>query len=287
LGVRTTGQVISFKPILFSQPPGEPPPPLSFSGTGQVSPYDHWRVFIQDSASPFPANGSVDSDNLIQTIALAFPSIVAGPPLPFDDDHPLPMRDAVDNRMKRARASGALLGTGGVFHGPDIVFSLVPNHGDFRLIAAPRSVRAAITQLNFGTWRPLVGHPNYGARAAAHALTEPALESTRSLRLAVPYTSGLGAGEEDHGYFNGLIPSPPDGPPLMQAPELAHRPDFPIKRSDVSDGRCRSQDGSIQRIPPCRISSGMIARRSVCRLSTRSSFGASRASRRWRRPNPS
>jgi hypothetical protein len=225
LGVRTTRQAISFKPILFSQAPGEAPPLLSFSGTGQVSPYDHWRLFIQDSDSPFPANGVVDSDNLIQTIALAFPPIAAGPPLPFGDDHPLPMRDAVDDRMKRARASGALLGTGGLFHEPDVVFSLVPNHGDFRLIAAPSLVRAPIS----GTWRTFVGHPSYGLRMAAHALTEPALETTRALRLAVPYTSGLGAGEEDHGYFNGLIPSPPDGPLLMQAPSLSHRPDFPIK----------------------------------------------------------
>jgi len=231
LGPRITRDVISFKPILFSQSPGDPVPTLAFSGTGQVSPYDHWRILVQDSPTPIPASQRLtDAETLIQSIPVAFPSIEAGQPLPFDDPAPVPMRDQPDDRMIRARGSGSLLGPQGLIHQGDIVFSLIPNHGDLRLFAARRSIPPVRhPSINSETWHPFVGHPNYGRRAVAHALTEPTAHATRSLRLESWYTGVLPAGEEDHGYFNGAVPSPPDAPLLMRAPETAYFPDFPMK----------------------------------------------------------
>jgi hypothetical protein len=233
LGVRFLREVIAFTPILFSSEPGVPAPRLHFSGTPTGSGTNHLRLILTDNEFAVPANEMPDTGNLIQFIPLAFPEIRNGPTLPFDDPAPMPFRDVPDNRVARARATGNLLGPNGLIHERDIVQSLVPNHGDFRLIAAKLAVMQGQGRDGDNNdarlWPTFVGHAGYGLLRQAHALTEPDAGVTESIRLNTPYAGSLPPGEVDHGYFNGAEQPFPGLQNSMVAPGLAHRPDYPLK----------------------------------------------------------
>ena len=131
-------------------------------------------MIVYDTNSGPNAASDVDTGNLIQFIPLAFPANDGGYPLPKDNPEP----SSASEWWKRG-ATEVLFGNNGLIHPGDIVQSLVPNHGDFRLLAAKRAVMqgrsssgADSSAREFPTF---VAHPNYGRRLypLAHSLREP------------------------------------------------------------------------------------------------------------------
>jgi len=126
-----------------------------------------------------------------------------------------------------------LYGENGLIHPDhDIVFSMVPNHGDFRLLAGkihhtqgherPGSSNRA---REFPTF---VAHPNFGTSRLAHSLTEPLPAANRVIRSLTPAApSSLSA--IDDGYFarGAALPDGSPSTPIHYDPGAL--PDFPVK----------------------------------------------------------
>lgn len=244
LGTRFTSRLIAFKPLLWSLSPGEAAPAFRFSGSPNNPSQSHLRLIISDTSSIPDVTAGVDTGNLIQFIPLAFPEILRAPfNLPFNDPTPVPFTDppatggaaaGKGTRISKARgANGELYGENGLIDPAfDIVQSLVPNHGDFRLIAAKRCVMQGQGRdgenNNAREYPTFVAHPNYGRLRLAHSLTEPHPELNEKIREATPYTSRE-AFSSDDGYFDA------DGPRAGGVRRTnidlkpAYLPDFPIK----------------------------------------------------------
>ena len=111
-----------------------------------------------------------------------------------------------------------------MIHPGDIVQSLVPNHGDFRLLAAKRAVMQGRSSSGDDSsareFPTFVAHPNYGRRSypLAHSLREPQPE--KSLALPTRPVPGVA---DDFGYFT----KDNNSVDLRLRPE--YMPDFPIK----------------------------------------------------------
>jgi hypothetical protein len=157
---------------------------------------------------------------------LAFPENKGGYPLPTSNRDPFrknPTGDpaSIVERIERARTLGGL---SGLIYSDDIVQSLIPNHGDFRLISAKRAVMQGRSSGKLDEqareYPTFVAHPNYGLKGypLAHSLREPKPE--RSLDLPSPPVPGL---SNHFGYFT----KDPRSIDLRLQPE--YMPDFPIK----------------------------------------------------------
>lgn len=178
LGCRFTNRLIAFKPILWSIKPGQEPPAFRFSGSPNDPSLNHLRLIVYDIQEIPDASTSPAVGNMIQSIPLAFPAIERAPfVLPFGDPNPIPFTDppatggaagGQGTRIARSRdANGELYGAHGLIHPDfDIVQSLVPNHGDFRLLAAKRSVMQGHVRDGGNNaareYPTFVAHPNYG-----------------------------------------------------------------------------------------------------------------------------
>lgn len=242
LGCRFTTNLIAFKPLLWSMAPGEAAPAFRFSGTPNNPTQNHLRLIVADLDEIPDVTQGVDMGNSRQVIPLAFPAIDnASFRLPFDDPNPLPFTDPPatggaappdETRISRARkATGGLYGDEGLIHPDhDIVQSLVPNHGDFRLLAAKRAVIQGREGTGAGesarTYPTFVAHPNYGKHRLAHALTEPHPALNASIRIQTPYTSDALV-SRDSGYFEPPGSNDAQAQAMTFAP--AYLPDFPIK----------------------------------------------------------
>jgi hypothetical protein len=228
LGTRFLSSLIAFRPILFAVARHAALPAFSFSGTATAPGDPHLRLLVYDVSDSPDAAGGIDTGNLIQFIPLAFPKNDGGYPLP--SANPSPFRkypgDAteVTERMQVARTTGIVFGRDGLIHPGDIVQSLVPNHGDFRLLASKRAVMQGRTKdvINPGAaeYPTFVAHPNYGLRGypLAHSLSEPKPE----MSLALPRRPVPGV-LRDFGYFT----NDATAVGLNLRPE--YMPDFPIK----------------------------------------------------------
>ena len=229
LGTRYLNRLLTFKPILISVPAGQVLPPFSFSGTvGSSSASYHLRLILYDLAEERTSPQGVDVNNLIQFIPLAFPANNGGYPLP--STNPRPFRKysgdagSVAERLQESRANGVLYGAKGLVHPGDIVQSLVPNHGDFRLLAAKRAVMqgrgSGVEDTSAREYPTFVAHPNYGLKGfpLAHSLTEPKPE----MNLTLDRKPVFGV-KNDFGYFT----RDQNSVDLRLAPE--YMPDFPIK----------------------------------------------------------
>ena len=170
----------------------------------------------------------MDADNLIQFIPLAFPKNNGGYPLPTNNPRPFrkSLRDvpSLPTACSRSRATGVLYGPDGLIHPGDIVSHLVPNHGDFRLLAYRRAVmqgrESGVANPAARAFPTFVAHPNYGRRGypLAHSLTEPKPEM--NLALPRPAVPGM---INDFGYFT------TDGTSAALRLRPEYMPDFPIK----------------------------------------------------------
>jgi hypothetical protein len=243
LGVRGTDSLISFKPIVSAFDPREFTPLFTFSGSRFAPEGNHLRLLVY-ALHPEPAGSEDMTRGLVQSIPLAFPEINrVSMPLPFNDSNPAPLIAPLPtggaaagkgSRLARARlAGGGLYGADGLIHAEhDIVQSLVPNHGDFRLLASKFHVaqgHEVPDGSNEARQAPtFVAHPNYGIWRLAHSLTEPVPAANRALRTATPYTSAEVI-RFTEGYFM-RASLYPDGSP---APDLAldpgYWPDYPVK----------------------------------------------------------
>lgn len=244
LGTRFMNRLIAFKPLLFSLLPGDPVPNFTFSGSPNSPSQSHLRLLITDNGSSPDVTAGVDTGNLIQFIPLAFPEITrVAMSLPFNDPEPIPFTAPAATggpaagkrtRIDLARGvEGELYGSNGLIHPAyDIVQSLVPNHGDFRLIAAKRAVMQGQGRdgenNDARTYPTFVGHPNYGTTRLAHALTEPQPMLNGKIRNATPYTSPQ-ALRGDDGYFDADGTRPSGTIRTDMDFEKAYLPDFPIK----------------------------------------------------------
>lgn len=243
-GVRGMKSLISFKPLIFSLVPGEATPYFNFYGSPNHPEQNHLRLLVY-APHPEPAGSENMTRGLVQSIPLAFPEIMNSPILlPFADPDPAPLITPVPtggaaagngSRLAHARLSGGgLYGASGLIHANhDIVQSLVPNHGDFRLLAAKfhvaqgHEVPGGSNQARQVT--TFVPHPNYGLTRLAHSLTEPVPAANRAIRLATPHYISSRLSATDDGYFMKGSTYPDGSPALDLALDPGYRPDFVLK----------------------------------------------------------
>ncbi len=203
LGVRSLSErVIQFRPIVVSSDSGGEENLLTFSGTMEP-PNDSGRRQLKLAVYDDPGSatsGRAGRGDLLQVIPLEFPAL--GGPVPsslrlpkLPDDSTAP---TLEKRLRAAFRSGARL-----FAATDVVQSLVPAHGDLRLIAAASHLEAPSRSLPNGNHPVFVAHPLWGQSAQAHSLKEPSLDGRRKILSRAP-----GLADPDNpsslGYFHDL-----------------------------------------------------------------------------------
>lgn len=251
LGIRYLQRPMAFKPFLISMPNNGAPPAFSFSGTSVAGSANHARLLFYDHAGGRDNSQGVDTGNIIQLIPLAFPAIPASANLRLPQNRKgaiawfstsqtagsFPTSNSVTNnsRYRIVRETGNM---SDLIYPEDIVQSLVPNHGDFRLLAAKRNVMQGQGRtmegednLDAREFPTFVAHPNYGRAQQAHSLMETMPEQNELFRRPTAsyrgYTSPLI--QNDYGYFTRGSSNSVGG---VQEPlnyTRAYLPDFPIK----------------------------------------------------------
>ncbi len=247
-GVRVLQNMIRMKPIFKQVEKGAPPPPVDYSGTIAGGTPHPTLVVYDDPGGAAAAN----QGNLIQAVEIPMPDIKVNGnmvmPL-LDGTMPGPL----DSRFNAARGSsktvpeqlkplffGDLNGLGANAVG-EIVQSLVPSHGDFRLLASKRLVgpNVGVTLSRGGhpvNSNPIfVAHPRWGLQPLAHSFKEPLPEAANTI-LRADKPSRQAMPEPLDGYFKDLKLKP------------YYVPDFPIRPYDTINIRAvvdqRAQDWS-------------------------------------------
>jgi|APTNR8051073442_1049403.scaffolds.fasta_scaffold08619_2 hypothetical protein len=217
LGVRAfTDGALLFRPIVIPASEDGTPPPLQFTGAAASS--------AELKLAVFDAPGSTDKSDLLQVIPLHLPDIPATaglklPTLPQDlTTYP------IDARLKKSvKTNGQLISSN------DIVQSLVPVHGDYRLIAARRWQESRTSSNTIPIFAP---HPLWGQTPQAHNLRDGQTVSARS--------------SEKTGYIPGLELAPASTP---DAPVLASSEDHPPISLWTGHGwESLSMEAAIQRL---------------------------------------
>ena len=165
LGVRAlTGGVLMFKPIVLPATSG---PSLKFTGDSGGS--NQLKLAIYDSPSA-AGGGNSSLGELVQVIPLVFPDFELAT-LPTAPAAAEGVAYKLRPRVLEAdsKLNKPLLRAG------DVVQSLVPLHGDHRLIAARRWVQSQTGPAGIPLFVP---HSSYGALAFAHSLQDPAIPET-------------------------------------------------------------------------------------------------------------
>ena len=149
LGARAfTEHLIKFDPIVISGTQEH----LTFSGTEA----DGKTLSLSFYDTPESADSKRASGDLVQTLVIKAPPILGGAlTLPYMPEASIPA-------TLKKRWLGAVQGQPWLTDG-DVLQSVVPNHGDHRLIAGKRFVHD----------RAFAAHPDWGRKALAHQLTEP------------------------------------------------------------------------------------------------------------------
>ncbi|MEZ5330180.1 MAG: Verru_Chthon cassette protein A [Verrucomicrobiales bacterium] len=148
-GVRLFKSIINFEPVVIPNTERT----IEFGGSTERDPV---RIILYDNVN---AAGNLDTGNLIQSYQLAFPA--AEFPTPGFNHEKGNKFYNFEDRMKAAISNGV-----DKLFSPtaDVIRSLVPSHGDYRLITSKRVVEAA----------SFVPHPDYFNRdkRMAHSLTD-------------------------------------------------------------------------------------------------------------------
>ena len=145
--MRLFEDMLSFEPIVVDAETKA----LNFSGS---SPSDPLRVILYDSLTD-----RFDVNNLIQSYQLAFPAAEFPLPRWWSPWGSASLENSLETRMETAFDLGPLK----LFSArADVVQSLVPNHGDYRLVASKRVITPDV----------FVPHPLYGKARMAHALMD-------------------------------------------------------------------------------------------------------------------
>lgn len=196
-GVRgLTKGVIMFKPIAITGE-GDEPPILTFNGGSN----DALQLKLAVYDTPTGAGAmSASTADLIQVIPLKIPDIIPDishfmrlPRLPQGSDLAYPLANRVNDAAKKANTNGT---PKMLVHEQDIIQSLIPAHGDYRLIASRRWVESKTANPS-----PLfAAHPQWGRQRQAHALRDPSCILTSS-GTAAGITSLAAQDETDPGFF--------------------------------------------------------------------------------------
>ncbi|MGK0187654.1 MAG: hypothetical protein ACI9R3_003442 [Verrucomicrobiales bacterium] len=193
-GVRMFDNFISFEPIKSSTTQKE----ITFSGSeGRGEPL---RIILYENTFDYN-EGAPQTGSLIQSYQFAFPKVTMPKPTWWNPIKPgkkewYSFRD----RMTKASSEGV---EGFLFHEThDVVKSLVPSHGDYRLTTSKRVVEP----------ESFVPHPEYSKanNNMAHSLTDYTNESDNGVRLLPGGTFGKSFLGLD--YAEGTEPDFPIGP---------------------------------------------------------------------------
>lgn len=218
IGVRGLSKgVLMFRPVVVPAIGGGEVPALAFEGGSADA--QQLKIALYDSP------GSTDKTDLLQVIPLVMPDIpgTAGikvPSLPRDlTTYPLA------NRLKESAEAGKP-----ILSNADIVQSLTPLHGDYRLTATERWAESRDGSIALPVFTP---HPQWGKHAQAHTLHDPALPPP---------------GAASQGYIPDLRissgPAPSDLPGALLSPESA----FAFWRGDAwSDATLASALNQLRR----------------------------------------
>jgi hypothetical protein len=181
VGLRSlTEGMLMFRPVVVKGGTQEAPPPLHFEGAADAS--QQLRLAVYDSPSGAGA-GRFGKDDLVQVIPLMLPDIlpteaVRLPGLPRDrKDFPL------SNRWKESTRKGAP-----VISPQDVVQSLAPIHGDYRLLGSQRWVDSRRGKDAAQATPIFVPHLAWGKRPQAHSLRDDTLPIQPD---SIGYVSGL------------------------------------------------------------------------------------------------
>ena len=192
-GVRMFEDIITFEPIAIDAGAST----IDFGGSTSRDPV---RIILYDTEFNY-TNSSPDLNNLIQSYQLAFPKATFPVPNWYSDPDDASTSDwySFTDRMRKARDKGVIPYLFSPSH--DVLHSLVPSHGDYRLISSKRVIEP----------KSFVPHPNYGkSQKMAHALTDYRSSTKNGVEL-------LPGGEYsekfmDMDYPDGVAPDFPIGP---------------------------------------------------------------------------
>lgn len=184
LGVRgLASAILSFAPVWIEAPASLPTdadpltaPDLFFEGGSADGNELKLAVYDSPSSADSPVSNAGD---LLHVIPLRFPDIQAAVPNdPLAIKLPrLPVESGVSYRMANRMADSARKGLP-LLTREDVVQSLVPAHGDYRLLNARRWEESR----QGGMSRPLfAAHPQWGLQRHAHALRDRCLYSAADL----------------------------------------------------------------------------------------------------------
>lgn len=182
VGIRSLSEgMLMFQPIVVAGEAGTAPP-LHFEGGSGLQ--NQLKLAVYDSPSG-AASGRYGTDDLVQVIPLELPDILPKdtlrlPPLPTAR-RTYPLLD----RWKDAVRSGTAVISPG-----DIVQSLAPIHGDYRLMSTQRWLEAGGSQVGSGgrAVPVFVPHVAWGQAAQAHSLRDATLQTAN---IAQGYIKGL------------------------------------------------------------------------------------------------
>lgn len=169
--------VIKFKPIVIKGSSAELPPDLSFMGGS----HDAMQLKVALYDSP----GSTSLTDLLQVVPLKLPDILAGsgiklPRLPVDLAGAYPNDPTVyglADRMQKSAETGRPM-----ISNADIVQSLAPLHGDYRMSSTQRWAESRNGDVRIPVFVP---HPSWGSHIDgepdhAHTLCDPTLPNNGS-----------------------------------------------------------------------------------------------------------
>ena len=153
-GVRVFEDIITFEPVVIDGIATT----INFGGSTSADPL---RINLYDTEFNY-LNSAIDTGNLVQSYQLAFPPATLGVPRfwPGPNSPNANRWYSFGDRMKSAIANGP-----DWLYSPtrDVIHSLVPRHGDYRLVTSRRVVAPDT----------FVPHPDYGSsQRMAHSLTD-------------------------------------------------------------------------------------------------------------------
>lgn len=238
-----TSNVLSFKPLVVPSTQST----LNFTGTaGKAS---MLQLVLYDDPSSAGGSGTTGNADIAQVIPLALP--------PFQE-LPVPMLPSAGKAYSLADRFTAAVAGEEFLTSSDVAQSLVPNHGDFRLLAASRQASAPSFAHSPNAGRPVfVPHPAWGTTKQAHSLQEPVQPSSTASKngyfpnIAVPQNSPDFTIAPYDSSKTGLLPKgnqfePATMEAIFQAGRLdggARGPCFPNVTGDFDNGIARAPDG--------------------------------------------
>lgn len=165
LGVRGMSQgMLQFKPIVIKAKAGGVVPPLEFLSAADEG--NQLKIAVYSS----PA--STDPRDLVQVVPLVLPNISAAAEIPVPNLAQGVSAAPLENRLQESASSSAqntLIGH------TDVVQSLAPMHGDYRLLATQRwaESRSHSGQKTL----VFVPHPLWGKQRLAHSLRDQTMDT--------------------------------------------------------------------------------------------------------------